>query len=89
MLIELIGAEKLHIGSRTPAEIRRNYHNYLLEDMSVLFSEYRLKVTEEDYDEIKRRVDYLEFRYHSLLGRVFGITFNTKYDRLDMLLYPL
>lgn len=89
MQIELTGMERLHIGSRTPSEIRRNYHNYLLEDMSQLFREYRDKVSDADYDEIKRRVEYLEHGYHIILGRVFGIMFNTKHDRLDMLLYPI
>jgi hypothetical protein len=89
MQIELKGMERLHIGSRPPAEIRRNYHNYLLEDMSELFWEYRLKVSDADYDEIRSRVEYLEHNYHKILGRVFGIMFNTKNDRLDMLLYPI
>lgn len=90
MFVELIGAERLNIGRRTTADIKKNYQHYLLEDMSALFAEYNGKpLFKDDSDEIGRRVDYLEGKYHAIVGRVFGIMFHTRHGRLDMLLYPL
>ena len=89
-VIELVGVEQLHIGKLTPAEIKRDYHRYLIEDVSSLFYEYRNRqVVTDEVQEIKRRVEFLEEAYHSINGRTFGIMFNTHGGYLDMLIYPL
>lgn len=90
LCVELIGAQHLNVGRLTQAEVRRDYHRYLLEDMSVLFAEYKSRpVYKDDSDEIGRRIAYLEQTYHSIVGRTFGIMFNTHSGFLDMLLYPI
>lgn len=89
-MIELVGVERLHIGRLTDAEIQRDYHRYVIEDMSELFYEYRNRqLGEKDVQEIERRVKFLEDSYHKIGGRIFGIMFNTHGGYLDMLLYPL
>lgn len=90
VFVELVGAERLNIGSRSQSDIRNNYTKYLIEDMSMLFGEYNGKpLFKDDTDEIGRRVAYLEIKYHAIVGRVFGIMFHTRHGSLDMLLYPL
>ena len=90
LYVELVGSERLNIGKRPSAEIVRNYHNYLLEDMSDLFYEYRGKeIFKADADEIHRRIEYLETSYHAIVGRTFGIMFNTHGNKLNITLYPL
>lgn len=89
-MIELTNADRLNIGSLSDSQISRDYHQFLLEDMTTLFREYRnVQVTKHEEDEIRRRVDYLEFNYHRIVGRTFGIMFKVRSGWLDMLLYPL
>ncbi len=90
MFVELVGVERLNIGSRSHSDIRQNYQTYLLEDMSKLFREYNGKpIFKDDAEESTRRVDYLEWHYHAIVGKAFGILVNTRHGRLDMLLYQL